>query len=164
MGLWRRRRSRLTLVVPRKENAAIPTRRGVSSVTTFRSSQVASRGACCAYSLLLVKTCHARGAHAISVAGIGLDMKCSSKAEFGLPDRWVRVPVPASGNFRDFATIPVSGGSGSEITGGSDLFTGRLDRRRWTVTGTWDLKLAFQTSAGQSGTCDSGRVTFTAHQ
>ena len=106
----------------------------------------------------------ARGAHAISVAGIGLDMKCSSKAEFGLPDRWVRVPVRASGKFRDFATIPASGASGTEITGGSDLFTGRLDRRRWTVTGTWDLKLAFQTSAGQSDTCDSGRVTFTVHQ
>ena len=99
----------------------------------------------------------------IQGASAGLVLSCSSGAVFPVPDGWGNVPIRAHGNVNASAGIPPSGGNSTgAITGGSDTFNGRLDRRRATFRGTWRLHVNYLMSNGQTDQCDSGPVAFSA--
>lgn len=99
----------------------------------------------------------------IQAAQAGLVLTCSSGDGFPVPDAWGDVPLQANGGVNVAAGIlPSTGNSAGSVTGGSDTFTGRLNRKRATFSGTWQLKLNFLMSSGQIDQCDSGRVAFSA--
>ena len=104
-------------------------------------------------------------AKSIQRVRIGLEMNCTSGASFSVPDGWIRVPILRGGQVDASAAVspsPASGGSDVSITGGTDSFSGTLNRSSGTFSGTWHQHVDFATSGGQSDSCDSGNVTFTA--
>jgi hypothetical protein len=89
-------------------------------------------------------------------------MHCTSGLDFMTPDSWARLPIRADGSVSITVAVPPipASGAGDAITGGSDSFVGKLDRKRATFSGVWQLHLNFATSNGQTDSCDSGHVTF----
>ena len=99
----------------------------------------------------------------ISYAAIGLDMTCTSGDQFALSDGVIRLPIAQNGNVAATRQIPAQPAvSGVSLTGGTQSFTGKLNRKRLTLRGTWRLHLDFQLADGTADHCDSGRVSFTA--
>jgi len=96
----------------------------------------------------------------IALAGIGLSMNCSSGAQFSTGDGWIHAPIAAGGKVREAAQITPA--PKYSLTGGSDSFTGKLNRRQVAFSGTWQLHLTYSMSNGQTDQCDSGRVAFSA--
>jgi hypothetical protein len=98
----------------------------------------------------------------IARVGVGLAMRCTSGILFAEGDGWVHLPISTTGMVHAAAALsPLTGSSGS-LTGGSDLFTGRLNHQRSAFTGAWQLRLMFKDTTGHTDRCDSGRVSFTA--
>jgi hypothetical protein len=93
----------------------------------------------------------------ITAVRLGLDLHCTSGLDLPFGDGFVRLPVTPTGKVKATAIITAS----SPVTGGTDALSGRLNRSAGTFTGVWDLHLNFSDN-GQSDSCDSGRVTFTA--
>jgi hypothetical protein len=102
----------------------------------------------------------ARSGKRLELAVIGLDMSCTSGSRFPLDDGVENLRIRANGTVHHFSAVPPTAGSSVSITGGSDSFTGKLNRERLTFTGKWQLHLNFATSNGQTDQCDSGPVTF----
>ncbi len=98
----------------------------------------------------------------IGLVETGLNMSCTSGDSFPLLDGWVRLPIAANGSVRGHTTIQPASGSAVSITGGSDSFTGKLNRKRDTFAGTWQLQMSLAQTNGQTDQCDSGLVRFTA--
>jgi len=98
----------------------------------------------------------------VNAALAGLVLSCSSGASLPLVDGWAKLPIGPNGSVHAAAAIPPSSGSGVSLTGGSHSFTGKLNRKRATFSGVWQLQLAFSLSNGQTDQCDSGRVSFSA--
>jgi hypothetical protein len=98
----------------------------------------------------------------LAMVGAGLDMSCTSGYRFSIPDGWRRLPLSATGKVKVAATLPPVPGTPASLTGGTDSFSGRLDRRHATFSGVWELQLIYSLGAGQTDQCDSGRVTFLA--
>jgi hypothetical protein len=103
-----------------------------------------------------------RNGRMVSGAAVGLDMTCTSGDQFSVPDGWSRLPVGRDGRVDGVVAVPPSSGASASITGGSDSFTGKLNRRRATFSGVWDLHLNFSLSNGQTDSCDSGGVKVSA--
>ena len=96
---------------------------------------------------------------------LGLEMSCTSGNSFGAPAGGGRVAIGPNGSVNAAGTIPgspASAGSGVGLTGGSESFTGRLNRKRGTFSGTWHMHLSFAMQGGQTDECDSGQVSLTA--
>lgn len=95
-------------------------------------------------------------------AEIALDMHCTSGDTWTAPDGWFGVAIPASGSINVEQAIPSIPGSGTQdsITGGLHTLKGKLNRKRATFSGVWELKLNFASSTGQTDSCDSGPVSF----
>lgn len=98
----------------------------------------------------------------LTVAEVGLLMTCTSGAELALDPYVMRVPVARNGRFHVSGTIPATSGNPVSITGGSESFSGSLNRLRSTLSGTWQLHLDFQATDGSSDHCDSGPVKLAA--
>jgi len=96
----------------------------------------------------------------VALVAIGLELRCASGLALAQEDGWTRVPISANGMIRVTRAISVSAGPGD--VRGSDSFTGRLDRRRSSLSGEWHLHLDLQGPGGLSDQCDSGEVTFIA--
>jgi hypothetical protein len=94
--------------------------------------------------------------------GIGLTMRCTSGTQLALRDGGGSMPIGTDGKVHMAVTIPPTAGSAASIAGGSDMFTGRLERGNTAFAGAWDLRIAFTTPDGHKDTCSSGRVTFAA--
>jgi hypothetical protein len=97
--------------------------------------------------------------------GTALNMSCTSGDQFLIPDRWGHVPLAKNGSVSGtFQILPGTPAPGSTATleGGTDSFSGKLNAKRATFSGTWDLHMTFALSGGQTDQCDSGRVTFKA--
>ena len=89
-----------------------------------------------------------------------LQLKCTSGDQLLLPDGWVKLPLTKSGAVSVSITVPPSGTTPVAITGGSDTFSGKLNGKKATFSGKWELKLNFSdSSTGQTDQCDSGVVT-----
>jgi hypothetical protein len=91
------------------------------------------------------------------------NMQCTSGDSFLTPDGWVSIPVAASGNVHATTALSPLPGSATEdaITGGEDTMSGKLNRKRATFSGVWELQINYASSSGQADSCDSGRVSFT---
>jgi hypothetical protein len=98
----------------------------------------------------------------VDLAGTALDMTCTSGDQFTTADALVRLPISKQGKVHMTLVIPPSSGSPTSITGGTDTFSGKLNRENATFSGVWQLHLTFSLSGGQTDQCDSGRVTFKA--
>jgi hypothetical protein len=98
----------------------------------------------------------------LGLVGTTLGMSCTSGVEFPLYDGWRHLAVGSAGKVHVAFTVPPSPGSPVSITGGTDSFSGTLDRRRATFVGSWDLQLSYSMSDGTTDQCDSGQVTLRA--
>ena len=110
-----------------------------------------------------------KNAKQIEVAAANLDLTCTSGDQFWLPDGWEHTALSTNGSVSLHVTVPpdTSGGSnGVTLTGGSDTFTGKLNRKAATFSGTWRLQLTYSVASTTAGappttdSCDSGSVTF----
>ena len=95
---------------------------------------------------------------AVRGVAVGLEMTCTSGDQFGLPDSWTHLPIARNGSVRVSLAVPPSAGTGASITGGTDSFSGKFNRKRTAFSGVWDLHLNFSLSNGQTDSCDSGLV------
>jgi len=95
-----------------------------------------------------------------------LNMKCTTGDQFFVPDGWAKLPIAHNGAVKVGVTIPSDTSTGGTITGGTDTFTGKLNAKKATFSGKWELKLDFSmtdsTGATVTDQCDSGPVTFKA--
>jgi hypothetical protein len=100
----------------------------------------------------------AKNGKRIRLIAVGLDMKCTSGAQFATEDGFTSLAIPRNGRIHATGTIRPSTG----LTGGSDSLTGRFNRNRTEFVGSWELHLSFQSSTGQTDECDSGHVALAA--
>jgi hypothetical protein len=111
-----------------------------------------------------------KNAKRIDLAAANLELTCTSGDQFWIPDGWGRTPLSANGSVNLHVTVPpqTSGGSnGVTLTGGSDTFSGKLNRKAATFSGTWRLQLTYSMTSTTGTTpttdsCDSGAVTVKA--
>jgi hypothetical protein len=96
-------------------------------------------------------------------AAVGLDMRCTSGASFALEDAVGGLKIKANGSVDSKVALPqVDAGSGVTFTGGSRQFHARINRKRWTASGSWRLRFDVAMSNGQKDSCDSGNVKWGA--
>lgn len=96
-------------------------------------------------------------------AAVGLDMRCASGASFALEDVVVGLKIKRNGRVDSSVALPpVNAGGGVTFTGGSRQFHARIDRRRWTASGSWRLRFDVAMSSGRRDSCDSGNVKWGA--
>jgi hypothetical protein len=90
-----------------------------------------------------------------------IEANCSKGGSFSVPDRWTDVPV----RHRRFkATLRDSFTDNGETVDIDDTFSGKVNRKRTVVSGTWQTKTAFHEADGSVDTCDSGVLKFTARR
>lgn len=101
----------------------------------------------------------------VDVIGVVVNMTCSSGDQFMVPDEWVRLPIRKKGVVNATLHIPPSAPAAGDtvaLAGGTDAFAGKLNAKKATFSGVWDLHLEFSMPDNQTDQCDSGRVTFRA--
>jgi hypothetical protein len=94
-----------------------------------------------------------------------LNMSCTSGDQFLISDGFSNAPLAKNGSVSGTFQIPPetpTPGSTATLTGGTDSFSGKLNAKRATFSGTWDLHMTFALTGGQTDQCDSGHVTFKA--
>jgi hypothetical protein len=104
----------------------------------------------------------AKNGKKFSLVRAGLDMRCTLGDSFSLEGGAENLPISSDGKVHGARQIPPSPGSGASVTGGSEKFAGKLNRKRSTFSGMWQLHLTFVMASGQTDQCDSGRVRLTA--
>jgi hypothetical protein len=98
----------------------------------------------------------------LTLAGIALNMTCTSGEQFVLEDGFARVPISARGKLHgSFAEPPTSGSSGATVSA-TDSLIAHLNRSRTQLSGTWQLSAHYAFTDGTSDDCSSGPVRFTA--
>jgi hypothetical protein len=103
-------------------------------------------------------------------ADIGLDLKCGMPPDITIPDGVKDVPVSAAGKFaaeQPVTRIPADPALGVPAFDVSAKLTGRVNKARTQIKGTWQRKVviynpADPTGAGILDTCDTGPLNFTA--
>jgi hypothetical protein len=98
----------------------------------------------------------------IQLAVTGLNLSCSSGAQFPVQEFWQRLAVARNGRIQVSRTIPAASGSRVSITGGFHSFAAVMNRRQATMFGAWRLHLDFRSADGSADRCDSGLVGFAA--
>jgi hypothetical protein len=101
----------------------------------------------------------------IGIAATTLEMNCTSGDQPLLPDNWIKLPLSKKGAVNATVQLPPSAPAAGDtvgIAGGSDTFSGKLNAKKATFSGTWDLHIDFSMPNNQTDSCDSGRVTFRA--
>ena len=94
----------------------------------------------------------------------GLTLRCTSGGDFNTPDSWSRLSIkkrkfgatfgPETQQNDDGTTVDVEG-----------AVTGKFNRPRTRVSGTWSLKGTEHDATGAvTDTCDSGTINWTAKQ
>lgn len=106
----------------------------------------------------------AKNGKKFSLVRAGLVMRCTVGGSLPLEVGDDNLPISSDGRVHYALLIPPSPGSGSGVTlaGGSERFAGKLNRKRSTFSGMWQLHLTFVLASGQTDQCDSGRVRLTA--
>jgi hypothetical protein len=97
-------------------------------------------------------------------AGIGIALPCTLGNTVAVSTGAGLLRIGKGGKISGSTTIPASTSDGVSMTGGTNSMTAVLDPKRWRVSGTWQMEMGFSSSTGQTNQCNSGRVTFTAHQ
>ena len=94
----------------------------------------------------------------------GLRMQCTSGAFFAIPDNWRRLPV-RKGRFRGTFGPMTQRNPDGTTTDLEGAVSGRFNRSKTTITGTWRFKATDHDAAGAvTDTCESGEVDWTAKQ
>ena len=99
----------------------------------------------------------------LDLVGTALNMTCTSGDQLVLPDGWAKLPLSKKGVINASIQLPPSGPPSATtvtVTGGTDAFSGKLNAKKATFAGTWDLHLDFSMPNNQTDQCDSGHVTF----
>jgi hypothetical protein len=98
----------------------------------------------------------------LTLAGIALNMTCTSGEQFVLEDGFARIPISAGGKLHaSFAEPPTSDSDGVTVSA-ADALSAHLNRRRTGLSGTWQLAAHYTYTDGTSDECSSGPVRFTA--
>jgi hypothetical protein len=98
----------------------------------------------------------------LTIAGIALNMTCTSGAQFVLEDEFARVPISPSGRLHgSYAQAPTSGSDGVTVSA-TDALSAHLNRRHTQLSGVWQLSAHYAFTDGTSDDCSSGPVRFTA--
>jgi hypothetical protein len=90
-----------------------------------------------------------------------IETPCSKGSSLFAPDKWTRVPIRHGlfrTAFRDSFTD-----QGQQVDF-ADVFTGKVNRKRTVVSGTWSVKLTIHEADGSVDTCDSGVLRYTARR
>lgn len=93
--------------------------------------------------------------------GIAIRMNCTSGATLVVPDAFGQLPIAADGRLHTSYTPPATVRNGVTYHS-SDTLTAGLASNHSNLNGTWRLRLRLSAANGQSMTCDSGPVRFTA--
>jgi len=105
-------------------------------------------------------------------ASIGLEVKCQTPPDITLPDSFTNMTISKAGKFK--ASIPVTrlpaepeAGLGAIDVSAS--ISGRVNKARTRVTGTWQRKIVIYDPSDPTATrifdtCDSGPLRFRAKQ
>ena len=98
----------------------------------------------------------------LALAGIALNMTCTSGTQFVLEDAFAGVPFRAGGKLqRAFVEPPTSGSNGDTIAA-KDSLSARLGPQHTQLSGVWRLIVHYAFSNGMTDDCDSGPVRFSA--
>jgi hypothetical protein len=103
-------------------------------------------------------------------ADIGLDIKCAMPPDIEIPDGVKNIPVSAAGKFtaeQAVARVPADPANGVPAIDVSAKLTGRVNKARTQITGTWQRKIVLYdpsdpTTTKVFDTCDTGVLRFTA--
>jgi hypothetical protein len=108
----------------------------------------------------------------VALASIGLDLKCQTPGgDLMLPDSFKNISI-AGGKFAStYGPQDVPGDAASPISKlvVTGRITGKVNKARTTVTGTWSQRVVAIAASDPTGatildTCDSGVVRYTAKQ
>jgi hypothetical protein len=94
-------------------------------------------------------------------SGIAIRLGCTSGAQPVVPDAFAHIPIAANGRLHTSFVPPTTTQNGV-TSSGTDTLTARLNPAHTSLTGTWRLKVHVSMSSGQTVSCDSGPVRFTA--
>lgn len=100
-------------------------------------------------------------AKALQFAVAAMDLKCASGNEFATVDAFGRLPIKANGQVHAKAVRTFNDGSGDTVKVTHSL-SSTINRKRWTASGVWRLRLDVTSATGQTDSCDSGNVGFGA--
>lgn len=103
-------------------------------------------------------------------ADIGLDIKCAMPPDIQIPDGVKNIPVSAAGKFtaeQVVTRVPADLANGVPAIDVSAKLTGRVNKARTQITGTWQRKIVLYDPADPTttkvyDTCDTGVLRFTA--
>jgi hypothetical protein len=100
----------------------------------------------------------------LDVVATDLNMTCTSGDQLVIPDNWTKLPLTPKGTVTITAQLPPSAPTAGAptLTGGTDSFSGKLNGRKATFSGTWELQLTFSMPDGTTDQCDSGKVSVRA--
>lgn len=105
----------------------------------------------------------AKNGKTLGVVVTAIQVTCTSGDQLVMLAGWAGVSVGPGGSVSKTLQIPPSAGSGGvTITGGSSTMSGKLDRKKATFTGTWDVQFGLTLPDGTPDQCDSGHVAFKA--
>jgi hypothetical protein len=90
-----------------------------------------------------------------------IESPCSNGLSWFMPDTWTRVPVRHRLFRTAFRNSFTDQGQQVDVEYG---FTGKVNRKRTVVSGTWSNKLTFHEADGSLNTCDSGVLRYTARR
>lgn len=103
-------------------------------------------------------------------ATIGMELTCGMPPNIDIPDDVKNIPVSASGLFKASqpeTTIPADPTTGAPKLVVSASLTGRVNKARTQIKGTWQRKIVIYNPADPTGvavfdTCDTGPLAFKA--
>jgi hypothetical protein len=98
----------------------------------------------------------------VSLAGIALEMTCTSGDQWVLQDAFIGIRISPNGRLHASSTeAPTSDADGSTQSA-SDSLSARLNRSKTQLSGVWQLTVHYTYTDGASDACDSGPVRFSA--
>ena len=103
-------------------------------------------------------------------ADIGLEMKCQMPPDIEIPDGVKNIPIGAAGKFtasQPVTRVPADLAAGVPAFDVSAKLTGRVNKARTQIKGTWQRKIVLYDPADPTttkvyDTCDTGVLSFTA--
>jgi hypothetical protein len=100
-----------------------------------------------------------RDAKTVRLAETALVMKCTSGNEFVYPDAAFGLAIRPNGRVHIAVTASFKDRAGDSIKLSHSLGA-TINRRRWTASGVWQVRMNVTRPTGQTDSCDSGAVSF----
>jgi hypothetical protein len=106
----------------------------------------------------------------VVTATIGIEMKCQTPGDITIPDTFKNLAIDSAGKFSASygpEEVPADPASGVSKIIASGSITGKLNKLKTSIKGTWNAKVIAISAADPTGatvldTCDSGQVAYTA--